>query len=81
MLWHRIQDWANIVLDFVKDNGLEDSVMTVEEIRTGIESRGTELHGIDRTVLMRALKMLEQKGKLAIFKGTTADDEGVKFSI
>ncbi|CAN6691106.1 unnamed protein product [Malus baccata var. baccata] len=81
VLWHRIQDWANIVLDFVKDNGLEDSVMTVEEIRTGIESRGTELHGIDRTVLMRALKMLEQKGKLAIFKGTTADDEGVKFSI
>lgn len=24
-----------------KDNGLENSVMTVEEIRTGIESRGT----------------------------------------
>ncbi|CAN6552407.1 unnamed protein product [Malus baccata var. baccata] len=74
-------DWANIVLDFVKDNGLEDSVMTVEEIRYGIESRGTELHGIDRTVLMRALKLLEQKGKLAIFKGTTGDDEGLKFSI
>lgn len=55
--------------------------MTVEEIRSGIESRGTELHGIDRTILMRALKLLEQKGKLAIFKGTTADDEGVKFSI
>ncbi|RXH78933.1 hypothetical protein DVH24_034140 [Malus domestica] len=74
-------DWANIVLDFVKDNGLEDNVMTVEEIRSGIESRGTELHGIDRTVLMRALKLLKQKGKLAIFKGTTGDDEGLKFSI
>ncbi|KAM1404909.1 hypothetical protein ACFX2I_013351 [Malus domestica] len=78
---HSIFDWANIVLDFVKDNGLEDNVMTVEEIRSGIESRGTELHGIDRTVLMRALKLLEQKGKLAIFKGTTGDDEGLKFSI
>ncbi|KAM5573581.1 vacuolar protein sorting-associated protein 25 [Rosa sericea] len=81
ILWHRIQEWANIILNFVKENGLEDSVMTVEEIRSGIESRGTELHGIDRTILMRALKLLEQKGKLAIFKGTTADDEGVKFSI
>jgi hypothetical protein len=41
----------------------------------------SELHGIDRTILMRALRLLEQKGKLAIFKGTSADDEGVKFSM
>lgn len=39
-----------------------------------------ELAGIDRGVLLRALKLLEQKGKAAIFKGTSADDEGVKFS-
>ena len=41
----------------------------------------TELAGIDRGVLMRALRLLEQKGKAAIFKGTSADDEGVKFSV
>ncbi|KAA8525825.1 hypothetical protein F0562_007680 [Nyssa sinensis] len=81
ILWHRIQDWADLILRFVKENGLEDSVMTVEEIRSGPESQGTELHGMDRTVLMRALKLLEHKGKLAIFKGTSADDEGVKFSV
>nr|GME10088.1 vacuolar protein sorting-associated protein 25 [Ipomoea batatas] len=81
ILWHRIQDWADLILRFVRENGLEDSVMTVEEIRTGTESRGTELHGMDRTVLMRALKLLENKGKLALFKGTSADDEGVKFSL
>ncbi|XP_021851888.1 vacuolar protein sorting-associated protein 25 isoform X2 [Spinacia oleracea] len=81
VLWHRIQDWADIILNFAKDNGLEDSVMTVEELRSGVESRGTELHGIDRTVLMRALKVLENKGKLAIFKGTSTDDDGVKFSV
>ncbi|PHU28750.1 Vacuolar protein sorting-associated protein 25 [Capsicum chinense] len=107
VLWHRIQDWADLIVKFVKEYGLEDSVMTVEEIRSGTESRGTgsyalifsyfisflvissvslafycsELHGIDRTVLMRALKLLEHKGKLAIFKGTSADDEGVKFSL
>ncbi|KAF5735019.1 hypothetical protein HS088_TW15G00518 [Tripterygium wilfordii] len=81
ILWHRIEDWADIIIHFVKDNGLEDSVMTVEEMRSGIESRGTELHGMDRTILMRALKLLEHKGKLAIFKGTSTDDEGVKFSL
>ncbi|KAH9616655.1 hypothetical protein KSS87_011526 [Heliosperma pusillum] len=80
VLWHRIQDWAEIILHFVRDNGLEDSVMTIEELRTGVESQGTELHGMDRSVLMRALKLLENKGKLAIFKGSSTDDEGVKFS-
>ena len=41
----------------------------------------SELEGIDRTILMRALKLLENKGKLALFKGTSADDEGIKFSV
>ncbi|KAJ8555195.1 hypothetical protein K7X08_012691 [Anisodus acutangulus] len=81
VLWHRIQDWADLIVNFVKEYGLEDSVMTVEEIRSGTESRGTELQGMDRTVLMQALKLLEHKGKLAIFKGSSADDEGVKFSL
>lgn len=81
ILWLRIQDWADCVINFVKENGMEDSVMTVEDIRTGIESRGTELAGIDRGVLIRALKLLEQKGKAAIFKGSSTDDEGVKFNV
>uniref|UniRef100_A0A0A9EEM9 ESCRT-II complex subunit VPS25 n=1 Tax=Arundo donax TaxID=35708 RepID=A0A0A9EEM9_ARUDO len=79
ILWLRIQDWACYILIFVKDNGLE--VMTIEEIRSGIDTCGTELAGIDRGVLMRVLRVLEQKGKAAIFKGTSADDEGVKFSV
>jgi ESCRT-II complex subunit VPS25 len=29
---------------------------------------------------MRAIKLLKQKGKAVIFKGSSADDEGVKFS-
>lgn len=40
-----------------------------------------DIHGMDRGVLMRALKLLENKGKLAIFKGASTDDEGVKFSV
>ncbi|KAH7658218.1 ESCRT-II complex Vps25 subunit protein [Dioscorea alata] len=81
ILWMRIQDWADYIVNFVKENGFEDSVMTVEDIRSGFESRGTDLAGIDRSVLMRALRLLEQKGKAAIFRGTSTDDEGVKFSV
>jgi hypothetical protein len=39
-----------------------------------------ELAGIDRGVLIRAIKILEQKGKAAMFKGQATDDDGVKFS-
>jgi ESCRT-II complex subunit VPS25 len=38
-----------------------------------------ELAGIDSIILMRALRLLEQKGKAAIFK--VNDCEGVKFYI
>ncbi|XP_039116232.1 vacuolar protein sorting-associated protein 25-like isoform X2 [Dioscorea cayenensis subsp. rotundata] len=81
ILWMGIQDWADYIVNFVKENGFEDSVMTVEDIRSGFESRGTDLAAIDHTVLMRALRLLEQKGKAVIFKGTSTDDEGVKFSV
>ncbi|KAI5057281.1 hypothetical protein GOP47_0027296 [Adiantum capillus-veneris] len=80
ILWRKIQNWADIILQFVRDHGMDDGVMTIEEIRSGDETRGTELAGIDRTVLVRALKLLEQRGKAAMFKGTSEDDEGVKFS-
>ncbi|KAE8797065.1 Vacuolar protein sorting-associated protein 25 [Hordeum vulgare] len=40
ILWLRIQDWANYIVDFVKENGLE--VTTIEDIRSGIETHGTE---------------------------------------
>lgn len=78
--WRKIQDWAETILKFVRDHGMEDGVMTIEEIRSGDETRGSDLAGMDRTVLIRALKHLEQRGKAAVFKGTSEDDEGVKFS-
>jgi hypothetical protein len=39
-----------------------------------------ELAGIDRGVLSRAVKILEQRGRAAMFKGSSTDDDGVKFS-
>lgn len=62
-------------MKFVHENGLEDGVMTLEEIRSDVESREAELAGIDRIVLIWALKLLEQRGKAVIFKGTSTDDE------
>ncbi|RLN27609.1 vacuolar protein sorting-associated protein 25-like [Panicum miliaceum] len=65
-------------LQQVIENGL-GSTMPVEDIRSGFDTRGTELAGIDSIIVMRALRLLEQKGKAAIFK--VNDCEGVKFCI
>ncbi|TVU20470.1 hypothetical protein EJB05_36678, partial [Eragrostis curvula] len=62
----------------VKENGLEGT-MPVEDIRSGFDTRGTELAGIDSSVIMRALRLLEQNGKAAVFK--VNDCEGVKFCV
>lgn len=81
VLWRSVQDWASYIINFVKENGFEDTTLLVEDLRSGIESRGSDLEGIDRAVLMRALRLLEHRGKAVVFKGSATDEEGVKFSV
>lgn len=47
--------------------------------QSGVYVAGTELEGLHREVLVRAVRHLEQQGRAKLFKGTTGDDEGVKF--
>eukprot|EP00475_Leptophrys_vorax_P025835 TRINITY_DN3613_c0_g1_i1.p1 TRINITY_DN3613_c0_g1~~TRINITY_DN3613_c0_g1_i1.p1 ORF type:complete len:184 (+),score=0.59 TRINITY_DN3613_c0_g1_i1:421-972(+) len=79
ILWRKVPDWADVILQWVRENGFGDSVMTLEEIRNGDDTAGTELQGLDEGLLRRALKHLEGQGLATVFKGTSADDEGVKF--
>ena len=37
------------------------------------------MHGIDRDLLMRVLEHLEAGGAAKVFRGSSSDDEGVKF--
>ena len=41
--------------------------------------RGTELEGLPRELLLKALKVLEGAGRVRLFKGATPEEEGVKF--
>ena len=38
-----------------------------------------ELHGMDETLLLKALRCLEAQGKAQVFTGASKDDLGVKF--
>ena len=41
MLWKKLEEWAVTVYRFVRELGLQDSVMTVDELSSGDEVAGT----------------------------------------
>ncbi|PNW86188.1 hypothetical protein CHLRE_02g076400v5 [Chlamydomonas reinhardtii] len=77
--WRRVDEWAGAVTEFVRTFGLSDSVMTVDELSSGDDVRGTDLYGVHPEILTRALKLLEAQGKVRTFKGATPEELGVKF--
>eukprot|EP00210_Caulerpa_lentillifera_P006672 g6375.t1 len=79
MLCFQIPQWTETLLQWVYDFGLEDSVITVDEISHGEETAGSELEGLDRDIIIQAIERLEQKGKAKLFKGSSQDDIGIKF--
>ncbi|GAQ79847.1 hypothetical protein KFL_000390360 [Klebsormidium nitens] len=81
LLWRRIEDWADLIISWVQENALENGVVTLDEMRTGDEARGTDLENLEMIILERAVRLLEARGKAQMFKGSSADDTGVKFFI
>ncbi|KAF8057853.1 NFS1 [Scenedesmus sp. PABB004] len=50
--------------------------MLLDELASGAEVAGTELEGLHREVLVRALQLLEAQGKVKLFRGATPEEEG-----
>jgi ESCRT-II complex subunit VPS25 len=49
ILWKRIQEWSAMIYTFVLTFGLRDSVMTLTELSSGDDTRGTgKRHPLDR---------------------------------
>lgn len=64
ILWRRLPDVAAAIADWAATYGVSDSVMLVDELANGPEVAGTELEGLHREVLIRALQILEGQGKV-----------------
>ncbi|KAL6748668.1 subunit of ESCRT-II complex [Haematococcus lacustris] len=79
VLWKKVPEWANTIHSFVKTFGLSDTVMTLDELSSGDDVRGTEFCGIPQELLIRALVVLEAQGKCKMFKGVS-EERGVKFT-
>jgi ESCRT-II complex subunit VPS25 len=79
VLWRSVPEWGDVIYSWALDTGLKDSVVTLEELSSGEDVRGTELEGMHREVLVRGLKVLESKGRAKMFTSGAGDEEGVKF--
>ncbi|KAM0247346.1 hypothetical protein ACHAQJ_009903 [Trichoderma viride] len=77
LYWRKPQEWAALVEAFVDETAQKGSVLTVYELTQGENTRGTEFHGMDNDVLMKALNILVKRGKAQIFG--SEDSLGVKF--
>lgn len=79
VLWRTIPEWAAAIAAWARGTGMEGAVLSLADLTSGVEVRGSELEGLHPEVLLRALRLLEQGGKCRLFRGGGADDEGVKF--
>ncbi|KAG6013958.1 hypothetical protein E4U54_006053 [Claviceps lovelessii] len=77
LYWRKPDEWAALVEKYVEDTAQKGSVLTVYEISEGEGTRGTELHGLNHDILLKALNILVKQGKAQIFGSD--DSLGVKF--
>lgn len=71
--WRTPDEWGKMIYSWVCANGLNNTVCTFYELTEGENTSNQEFHGIDKWLLVRALKTLEAANKAAVM------DEGVKF--
>jgi ESCRT-II complex subunit VPS25 len=79
ILWRKPNELATDIYNWADKNGLIGSVCTIFELHSGEDVQGLSFQGVDEDLLRRALKLLEEQGKCAIFKGDTSDEDGIKF--
>eukprot|EP00977_Amphora_coffeiformis_P004895 scaffold1048_cov90-Amphora_coffeaeformis.AAC.28 len=79
ILWRTPQQLAADIYQWAQTAGYINSVCTVYELHSGEDVNGMSFQGVDEDLLRRALAILEQQGKCAIFKGDTSEEDGIKF--
>lgn len=73
--WYPLAELGNIIYNYINRNGLNNTVCTVFELVSGEDTSQEEFHGLDESVVLKSLKILQSNGKCEVFD----DGEGVKF--
>jgi ESCRT-II complex subunit VPS25 len=77
--WHTLNEWANLIYDYVNRNGLQNSVCTFYELTESNDCRKEEFFNLDKSILKKALNILNGQKKAEIIYLDENTDEGVKF--
>ncbi|XP_028559178.2 vacuolar protein-sorting-associated protein 25 [Podarcis muralis] len=77
IMWRRPEEWGKLIYQWVSKNGLTNSVFTLYELSNGDDTENEEFHGLEESMLLRALQALQQEHKAEII--TLDDGRGVKF--
>jgi ESCRT-II complex subunit VPS25 len=79
ILWRRPEQLATDIYQWAEQKGYLNTVCTLYELHSGEDVHGMSFQGADEELLRRALAILEQQGKCAVFKGGTSSEDGIKF--
>ncbi|KKF92649.1 Processed sterol regulatory element-binding protein 1 [Ceratocystis platani] len=74
--WRTPEEWAGLLERWIEETGQKGTVLTLYELAEGEKTLGTEFHGLDNDLLLKALNVLVKRGKAQIFG---QDSSGVKF--
>uniref|UniRef100_A0A8C4W125 Vacuolar protein-sorting-associated protein 25 n=2 Tax=Gopherus evgoodei TaxID=1825980 RepID=A0A8C4W125_9SAUR len=77
IMWRRPEEWGKLIYQWVSKNGLTNSVFTLYELSNGDDTENEEFHGLEESMLLRALQALQQEHRAEII--TLDDGRGVKF--
>lgn len=75
--WHTLDEYGNMIYDWIQETGQTNSVCTLYEISNGDSTEGKDFHKIDETVLLSVLRQLEEKGRCELIE--MDGSYGVKF--
>jgi ESCRT-II complex subunit VPS25 len=79
ILWRKPEQLATDIYEWAQHNGHVNSVCTLYELHSGEDVNGMSFQGADEELLRRALTILQERGKCAIFKGESSSEDGIKF--
>ncbi len=72
-------EWASIISSrLAKLAYYSGQLLTVYELHSGTPASGTEFEGLDADTVLRALRILEQQGKLDVIPGDSLDETAVR---
>nr|XP_033775310.1 vacuolar protein-sorting-associated protein 25 [Geotrypetes seraphini] len=77
IMWRRPEEWGKIIYQWVTKNGMTNSVFTLYELINGSDTEKEDFHGLDESMLLRAMQALQLEHRAEII--TLNDSKGVKF--